>query len=532
MFQKLNDGNGSPSTNDLPSDNNAASSANDNQDNNSQTGNQGITLPKGGGAISGMGEKFQANPVTGTGSFSVPVAITPGRNGFTPQLALAYDSGQGNTPFGLGWSMGVPSISRKTQKGLPTYQDDTDEDIFLLSGFEDLVPMLKKNASAWEKVVRTENDTEIKSYRPRTEGTFAKIEKHRSLLDGSSFWKVVTGDNITTIYGDSTTCRIAHPEDITKISQWFISHSYDEKGNVIQYQYKRENAQNISNKHSERNRLRSGNAFNQLYLKSINYTPDVPFDPNNEQYFDEVSWHFKLVMDYGEHDEQQPEMRETSHWPVRQDPYSSYRSGFEIRTYRLCRRVLMFHCFEQDLGVEPYLVKSTDITYDENPVASRITAIQQVCYEAEKSPEKYPPVSFQYSEATVSEAVLSLPTEDLDNLPGGVGGLQYQWSDLQGEGLPGVLIEDQNAWYFKRNLGDDNYHQHVPANENPAPVARMGALRQILHKPQPGLQQNARISDLDANGTQDLVITSESLAGYFSQNQDGEWQNFQPFSNG
>ena len=26
-----------------------------------------ITLPKGGGAIQGMGEKFQVNPVTGTG---------------------------------------------------------------------------------------------------------------------------------------------------------------------------------------------------------------------------------------------------------------------------------------------------------------------------------------------------------------------------------------------------------------------------------------------------------------------------------
>lgn len=32
-----------------------------------------IALPKGGGAIRGMGEKFAANPVTGTGSMSVPI---------------------------------------------------------------------------------------------------------------------------------------------------------------------------------------------------------------------------------------------------------------------------------------------------------------------------------------------------------------------------------------------------------------------------------------------------------------------------
>jgi len=38
-----------------------------------------ISLPKGGGAIRGMGEKFAANPVTGTGSMTVPIATSPGR---------------------------------------------------------------------------------------------------------------------------------------------------------------------------------------------------------------------------------------------------------------------------------------------------------------------------------------------------------------------------------------------------------------------------------------------------------------------
>ncbi|MBK7645947.1 MAG: hypothetical protein IPJ12_01880 [Betaproteobacteria bacterium] len=66
-----------------------------------------ISLPKGGGAIRGIGEKFAANPVTGTGSMSVPIATSPGRGGFGPQLALSYDSGAGNGPFGLGWSLSL-----------------------------------------------------------------------------------------------------------------------------------------------------------------------------------------------------------------------------------------------------------------------------------------------------------------------------------------------------------------------------------------------------------------------------------------
>jgi Salmonella virulence plasmid 65kDa B protein len=92
-----------------------------------------VSLPKGGGAIRSMGEKFAANPVTGTGSMSVPIATSPGRSGFGPQLSLSYDSGAGNGPFGFGWSLSIPQITRKTDKGLPQYYDAETSDVFLLS---------------------------------------------------------------------------------------------------------------------------------------------------------------------------------------------------------------------------------------------------------------------------------------------------------------------------------------------------------------------------------------------------------------
>src|SRR5262245_55707104 len=82
-----------------------------------------ISLPKGGGAIKGIGEKFSVNAVNGTGSFSVPIFTTPSRSDFFPKLSISYDSGAGNGPFGLGWNLSVPSITRKTDKGLPKYQD-------------------------------------------------------------------------------------------------------------------------------------------------------------------------------------------------------------------------------------------------------------------------------------------------------------------------------------------------------------------------------------------------------------------------
>ena len=76
-----------------------------------------ISLPKGGGAIRGISERFAANPVTSSGSMLMSIATSPGRSGFAPQLSLSYDSGAGNSAFGVGWSLSLPSITRKTGKG-------------------------------------------------------------------------------------------------------------------------------------------------------------------------------------------------------------------------------------------------------------------------------------------------------------------------------------------------------------------------------------------------------------------------------
>src|SRR5687767_7446375 len=100
---------------------------------------QVISLPKGGGALRGIGEKFAPDLQTGTGNFTVPIALPPGRNGFQPQLNLAYSTGNGNGPFGLGWVLSIPGVARQTSKGIPRYVDS--HDTFVLSGAEDLVPV-------------------------------------------------------------------------------------------------------------------------------------------------------------------------------------------------------------------------------------------------------------------------------------------------------------------------------------------------------------------------------------------------------
>ena len=136
--------------------------------NKSSAPNQVISLPNGGGALHGIGETFAPDLHTGTGNFTVPIALPPGRNGFQPQLSLVYSTGNGNGPFGLGWSLSIPGVTRKTSRGIPRYADErgplAERDTFLLSGAEDLVPVAETAGAL--------------RYRPRTEGLFARIEHH------------------------------------------------------------------------------------------------------------------------------------------------------------------------------------------------------------------------------------------------------------------------------------------------------------------------------------------------------------------
>src|SRR5271157_2246132 len=197
-----------------------------------------ISIPKGGGTIRGIGEKFAANPVTGTGSINVPISVSNGRSSFGPQLSLSYDSGSGNGPFGFGWSLSLPAITRRTDKGLPQFRDTEESDIFLLSGAEDLVPLLVRDASGkWiGNPVEERDGYAIKSYRPRTEGLFARIERWTRLDDGAAHWRSISRDNKLTIYGIDSQSRIADPHNPNHIFTWLISRSYDDKGNAIIYE--------------------------------------------------------------------------------------------------------------------------------------------------------------------------------------------------------------------------------------------------------------------------------------------------------
>lgn len=517
-----------------------------------------ISLPKGGGAIRGIGEKFSANPVTGTGSLSVPIFTTPSRSDFYPKLSLSYDSGSGNGPFGLGWELSIPYITRKTDKGLPRYWDAEDSHTFILSGAEDLVPtLIKQNDGTWKRdFFEKPADEEpyigeayiVQRYRPRIEGLFARIERWENKETGDVHWESITKDNVKSIYGKSTKNtkgRISDPDDDSRVFKWLLEESFDDKGNVIVYEYKQENADNIDRSlPQEKNRLANGADFANRYLKYIKYGNKNPYKPTDPSLPNE--WFFQVVFDYGEHDLEKPEVAELQSWPVRPDAFSSYKATFEIRTYRLCRRVLMFHNFPDELGDGPCLVRSTDFKYNDSdpiqgPVACYLTSVTQTGYIRDEQTGNYqkksfPSLDFAYNERTINEEIRVSDTDSMENLPVGLDGARYQWVDLDGEGISGILTEQADAWFYKRNLGNAEFG---PAQAMPSPLppplsnpgsVRFAPVQLVSAKPsvadlQGGQQQ---LMDLAGDGQLDLVQFSDPLPGYYERD-NGEWSPFIPF---
>lgn len=109
----------------------------------------------------------------------------------------------------------------------------------------------------------------------------------------------------------------------------------------------------------------------------------------------------------------------------------------------------MFHRFPE-LGGDR-LVASTDIDYidaadpRDEQFALQVRQITQTRYAADGAggytSESWPPITFEYTQASIDPTVRAFDPELLKNLPGGADGSRYQFIDLDGEGAPGILSE-------------------------------------------------------------------------------------------
>jgi RHS repeat-associated protein len=447
-----------------------------------------ISLPKGGGAVSGLGEKFSPDLFTGTGNFSLPIAVPPGRNGVQPQLALAYSTGNGNGPFGLGWQLSLPGVTRKTSLGLPRYRDAAGQgDTFVLSGAEDLVPV----AGSYPGRVR---------YRPRTEGLFARIEHVRD--DTGDYWEVRGRDGLLTRYGTARPADAvgawrdpavtADPADPGRVFGWRITETKDLLGNLIRYEYLPDAGQE------------TGHTWNHPLLACIRYA----------DFGDRSHPSFLVTVEFA--------------YEPRPDPFSDRRPGFDLRTTQRCHAIrTATHAAD---GVDR-VAREYRFGYQQAPFndVSLLARVDVVGLDDQGLPdgqppleENLPPLTFTYSEFNPAGRRFERVTGDA--LPtAALSDPALTLADLHGAGLPDVVELGATVRRYWRNAGDGRFD--LPRQMEMAPPFSLA---------DPGVQ----LIDADGDGRPDLLVTASAGSkagsgptGYFPMTFAPGWssRSFRPY---
>lgn len=491
------------------------------------------SLPKGGGALTGLSGTMGAIGPDGAASLSLPLPITLGRE-YAPALGLGYSSQSGNGPLGMGWSVGTLAVRRSTSLGVPGY---TSDDEFLAPDGEVLVPILSDSTTPLVTTrdsllgISLNANYRVTTYRSRVESDFSRLEYWQPAASGEAtdFWVQYSTDGQVHLLGYEAQACISDPAAASHTAQWLLNASVSATGEQIYYRYRAEDDANCND--DEKNAHPDATA--QRYLSEAHYgniTAERAFPCLNDADALSAGWLFVLVFDYGERSTalaDVPPFIASSAWRCRQDSFSGYEYGFELRTRRLCHQVLMFHRLTtlaaDDTGNDiPALVSRLVFAYQESPFVSLLTSATQMAFDndSECTPVALPPQVFSWQ--TFSELASSQAEWQKVEM-GNLNPQQpWQYLDLLGEGLAGLLYQDSGAWWYRspvRNVDSENINAVVW--ESPRPLPRL-----------PSLQGSATLADLNGDGRLQWVVSAAGVNGYYDQNVDvpGEWLHFTPLS--
>lgn len=437
---------------------------------------QVISLPSGPGSIEGLGPSFEPQLNTGSASYSIKIVMPPGVVGHQPDLALQYNSGSGNGAFGLGWSLPLQAISRKTDKGQPQYDDS---DVFEFSNGEDLVPL---SDGTW----RCENEAEFLRFR--------RVDKGWEALDRSGRTYRLGRFPATGSIDDGRVSRVeTGGAGFADTYKWYVDEFEDTNGNKVEFFYSK-----------------FPDSPGQLYLSEARY--NVTDRAYNSVTFD---------------------------YEGRADAVSNYRGGFEMRTGRRAFRIAVW---TQGVLVREYRLEY-DASVEEDldtqavgavPLAQSLLTKVTAYGDDGVAGSALPPLRFGYTR---------LYTKDHDNVPVGnfpgpedvdlnsnrtldAAGVQTLQNppldvvlsgdgsadllDVDGDGLPDVLVAEPDRHSYYRNLGGGQFSER----------AAIGGVNPGLSLESAGVT----LADIDGDGLSDLLKQRSADEGELVRNRgDGTW---------
>lgn len=473
-----------------------------------------VSSPSGGGALRGIGEPFKAQGFTGAGGFSIPFPL-PDARGLAPAITLNYNSGSGNGIYGIGFNAGLDSVVRKTSNGVPRY-DETD--VFILGSYGELVPACTLQQGNWvpvQQTVTVNSETWIVSqYRPQTANEFPLIEWWKTGNGSSSYWRVVTDNNITHIYGQSSSGRIFNPSQPEQVFEWLIESTADAHSSCINYNYRAGDTVNIPASPENEGR----DFTSQRYPWSIQYGNYKPPGAENAA----PVFAYTVLFNYGQLDAVNPDAP-PGNWGTRNDAFSVYKSGFEIRTARICSGIFLQHLFTGENNGQPFVTRALVLNYTASLPAGLSMLTSAIMRGYKNIPDKAgsgtvlwtqdsPPVTMHYQSFGFSAQQWQRLQADA---PGYLGSSGFLATDLDGLGIDGLLYSTDSFTGYLEPLGNGRYKP-------------MRVLESF-----PSLQKIAEgqtvLTSLEGNYVPDLVLQNGEQSGFFERTGFRRWDAFRPF---
>lgn len=469
-----------------------------------------LELPKGGGAIQGLNDTFAVNQFNGMATFSIPLPL-PEARALTPKLGLSYNSSDGNGIFGMGFSPGISAIGRNTSLGMPAYRGN---DIFTLTGAGNLVPKLDAQHQPERKIVEKDGVRyAVTQYMPDNETSFQLIFYWENVQNGLSYWEVTDPDNTQHTYGKDASATISNPANPQQIFQWNLQESRDAKGNRVIYSYAVDRSTDP---------LRP---WTNTYLMSVSYGNY----PNGaaETFAFEVSFVYDDKPPVAAFESLGTGSIATA--PVRQDAFSSFKAGFEIRTEKRCQSVLVSHYFIGQYSDKKILTRSLTFQYADGStqpagqflplsLLEKATLSSHVWDESAAlyHSKDLPPIELTYT-PFAPEAERSFHTMEAGGdlpIPGNFD--EFQLVDLHREGLPGILFSQPAGHLYWEPEGNGKYAFPQTPREFPTDNNLDDPVYTLM--------------DIDGNGGLELVVQDASRQGYYQYNiYTHAWDNYVPF---
>jgi RHS repeat-associated protein len=407
---------------------------------------QAISLPTGPGSIQGLGESFQPQLNTGSGSYAVKLEVPPGSGGQTPELTLGYDTGSPNGPLGLGWTLStMKGVARNTDDGVPLYVDGPN-------GLDDDLDGVTDNPHELDHFTGMDGEELVQlgdgSFRSENEASFLRYQR------AGAGWEARSKDGTLYEFGKTPDSQI---EEGGRVFKWLLERVVDLDQNTIEYRY-----------------LSHPESPGQLYCQSIRWGQPQAF--------------FAAVFAY-----------ETG----RPDVFTDFRSGFEVRTaLRLVRLDVVSQgvpaapdSLTGDLyqdGIQDRLIRRYQLAYHQDAHLSLLSRVTKLGRDGLTA---FPPATFDYRRWTPPTNVAGTLITDGGVAPPGLNADSVELIDMNGDGLPDFLSTIASQHRVQLNQGQNGQKlifggSLVVGNAPPIDIA----------------SSNTHLADSSADGAADLMV--------------------------